>query len=133
MDDILIFSKSLAQHIALFNEVMRKLREANLSLQIEKCQLLEREVYYLGHIISKEGIGPNPEKIKAMKYFPTPRNVKNVRQFLGASSFHRKFIKNYAKVSKPLTLLLDTVVIKEFKIYKKQFVVFAIKQSIATF
>ena len=48
MDDILIFSKSLAQHIALFNEVMRRLREANLSLQIEKCQILKREVCYLG-------------------------------------------------------------------------------------
>ena len=107
MDDVLIFSDTIEAHIELFNEVMRRLKEVNLLVQIEKCELLKSEVCYLGFIVNKDGVKPNPEKIRVVKEFPRPKNVKNIRQFIGLCSFYRKHIKNFAKVSKPLTKLLD--------------------------
>ena len=61
---------------------------------------------YLGHIIGRDGVKPNPAKIEAIKNFPKPTTVKAVRQFLELSGYYRRFIKDYAKISKPLTELL---------------------------
>ena len=107
MDDILIFSQTLEEHEMIFNEVMRRLRKANLCVQSEKCEILKDKVCYLGHIISEQGIHPNPEKVSAVKNFPKPRNVKNIRQFIGIANYYRKYIQNFAKIAKPLFKLLE--------------------------
>ena len=107
MDDVLIFSDTIEANIELFNEAMRRLREVNLLVQIEKCELLKSEVCYLGFIVNKDEVKPNPEKIRVVKEFPRPKNVKNILQLIGLCSFYRKHIKNFAKVSKPLTKLVD--------------------------
>ena len=107
MGDIVIYARDLVEHENLFNEVMSRLRKANWKLEPDKCELLKREVIYLGHIISEQGIKPDPKKIEAVKEFPRPKNIKNIRQFLGLAGYYRKFIKDFAKISKSLTRLLQ--------------------------
>ena len=85
---------------------MARLREANLKLQVDKCEFLKTKIGYLGHLISNKGVKPNPRKIEAVMHFPTPKTVKNVQQFLGLVNFYRRFIKNFADIAKALTNLL---------------------------
>ncbi|XP_011686344.1 PREDICTED: uncharacterized protein LOC105449050 [Wasmannia auropunctata] len=106
MDDIVIYAKSLKEHELKFNRLMQRLREANLRLQPDKCEFLRREVAYLGHIICSDGVRPDPNKIQSVSAFPTPRNAKNIKQFLGLAGYYRRFIPNFSKIAKPLTDLL---------------------------
>ncbi|CAL1678277.1 unnamed protein product [Lasius platythorax] len=85
---------------------MQRLRNANLRLQPDKCELLRHEVAYLGHIIGDKGVKPDPNKIKSIMEFPTPRTPKNIKQFLGLADYYRRFIPNFSKIAKPLTDLL---------------------------
>lgn len=110
LDDIVIYARSLEEHEHKFNRLMERLREANLQLQPDKCEFLRKEVVYLGHIISEEGVKPDPQKISAVKDFPTPRNQKNIKQFLGLAGYYRRFIPNFSKTAKPLTDLLRKTV-----------------------
>ena len=72
-----------------FNTVAQKLREANLTLEPEKCEFLKKEICYLGHIISEQGIKPDLKKVEAVGKFPTPKHVKNIREFRGLSGYYR--------------------------------------------
>ncbi|KAL4100697.1 hypothetical protein QTP88_020731 [Uroleucon formosanum] len=83
-----------------------RLRHYNLKLQPLKCEFLRKEVNYLGHQITDEGVKPDPQKISCVKQFPIPRNVKEVKSFLGLSGYYRRFIRNYGQIAKPLTSLL---------------------------
>ncbi|XP_046141954.1 uncharacterized protein LOC123987841 [Osmia bicornis bicornis] len=103
IDDIVIYASSIEEHETKFNRLMARLREANLYLQPEKCELLKKEVAYLGHIITEDGVKPDPKKIEAVKEFPVPKTVKNIRQFLGLCGYYRRFIKNFSKIAKPLS------------------------------
>lgn len=106
MDDILIYAKNLEEHNRLLSEVFERLRKYNFKLEIDKCEFLKKEIPYLGHILSQNGVRPDEGKIKAVKNFPVPRTVKQIRQFLGLSGFYRRFVKNYAKIGRPLFDLL---------------------------
>lgn len=106
LDDIVIYSSSLREHLIKYQKLCARLRDANLKLQPEKCNLLRKEVVYLGHIISADGVKPDPGKIEAVKNFPTPKNAKNIKQFLGLAGYYRRFIPNFSGTSKPLTNLL---------------------------
>ena len=107
LDDIIVHSVSLEDFYRKTRVLFDRLREANLKLQPGKVQFLRKEVAFLGHIITPEGVKPDPEKIKAVIEYPTPKNVKNVRQALGFFGYYRRFIKNYAAKAKPLTALLQ--------------------------
>jgi hypothetical protein len=85
--------------------VFDRIREANFKLNLEKCTFAAREVGYLGHVVSASGVSPDMNKVKAIKTFPLPRNVRDVRAFLGLAGYYRSFIKDFAAMSKPLTLL----------------------------
>ena len=106
LDDIILHSESLEDHDIKVRRLFSRLRWANLKLQPDKCDFLRTEVAYLGHIIGREGVRPNPDKITAIKNFPIPKTVKAIRQFLGLSGYYRRFIKDYAQLAKPLTDLL---------------------------
>jgi len=106
MDDIIVYSTSLEEHIMSLRKVFLKLREANLKLQLDKCEFLKKETEFLGHIITTDGIKPNPAKIKAVVNFPIPKSTKEIKSFLGLCGFYRKFIPNFAKIAKPMTLRL---------------------------
>ena len=103
LDDIVIYSRSLVEHASKFKRLAERLRQANLTLQTDKCEFLRTEVRYLGHIISANAVQPNPQKIEAVKKFPIPKTQKNVKEFLGLAGYYRKFIKDFAKIAKPLS------------------------------
>lgn len=106
MDDIIIFSTGLDEHIRNLKLVFKKLREARLKIQLDKSEFLRKEVEFLGHIITAEGIKPNKNKIEAIKKFPIPKTPREIKSFLGLVGYYRKFIKNFAKITKPLTQCL---------------------------
>jgi len=106
LDDIVIYAASLTEHRIKFHKFAERLRQANLKLQPDKCEFLRKEVSYLGHMISKDGVKPDSSKILAVKDFPRPRTNKNIKQFLGLAGYYRRFIPNFSKIAKPLTNLL---------------------------
>ncbi|KAM0735103.1 Retrovirus-related Pol polyprotein from transposon 17.6 [Formica fusca] len=105
LDDIVIYGASLEDHNKRLKEVLQRPRENNLKLQPDKCEFLRKEVIYLGHIISENGISPDPSKLTAIKEFPTPKKVKDIQSFIGLAGYYRKFIEDFSKIAKPLTKL----------------------------
>lgn len=106
LDDIVIFSTSLQEHLERLRSVFDRLRKANFKVQLDKSEFLRKEVSYLGHIITPNGVKPNPDKIDAIKKFPVPKTQKEIKSFLGLIGYYRKFIKDFAKITKPLTKCL---------------------------
>ena len=106
LDDIIVYAKDLQDHERKLELLFERLISANLKLQPDKVQFLRKEIAFSGHVISEDGVKPDPEKIKAVIQFPTPRNVKNVRQALGFFGYYRRFIPEYAVKAKPLNDLL---------------------------
>ena len=107
LDDLLIFGKDYDEHFDRLKEVFQRLRQANLKLSPKKCHILQREVNYLGHIISNGEVKPDPAKTKIIDTYPTPKSIKDVRAFMGLASYYRKFVKNFATLVKPLTCMLE--------------------------
>ena len=107
LDDIIVYSKTFDAHIENLREVFQRLKEANLKLNPKKCNLFCKKVSFLGHQVSEEGISTDPEKIQTIKEWPQPRNVKEVRQFVGLASYYRKFIRSFATICKPLHKLTE--------------------------
>ena len=107
LDDLLLFSKSLDEHFDKLELVFELLRKHGLKLKPSKCHILQPEVKYLGFIVSKEGISTDPEKIKAVKEWPTPCTVKDVRAFVAFCSFYRRFVEGFAKLASPLHGLMS--------------------------
>lgn len=106
MDDIIVYGTSLQEHIVNLELVLNKLSDNNLKIQLDKCEFLQRSVHYVGHVIAPEGIFPNENYLKPIKTWPIPRDVKELRIFLGTLGYYRKFIRDYARITKPLTVQL---------------------------
>lgn len=104
-DDILIYSKDLAEHQSHLNQVLTILFSNCFVANLSKCKFECVEVDYLGHVISGKGVAVDPEKIRCILDWPEPKNVKGVRGFLGLTGYYRKFVKDYGKIAKPLTEL----------------------------
>lgn len=105
LDDIVIFSKTMATHLQDLESVFSALDVANLRLKSEKCSFARQEIKYLGHILTGESIRPDPDKVAAIEKFPKPRNKKGVQSFLGICNYYRRFIKDFSRISRPLTNL----------------------------
>ena len=107
LDDILIFSSTFEEHLERMESVFKRLDQHNLKLKPSKCEFFKKSVTYLGHLISDQGISTDPKKVQAVKEWPVPHNVKTLRQWLGFTSYYRKFIEGYAQIVQPLNSLLE--------------------------
>ncbi|KAK9729922.1 Reverse transcriptase (RNA-dependent DNA polymerase) [Popillia japonica] len=131
LDDVLIPSETVEEGINHLRQVLVALRGCGLTLNPRKCHLLVDRIQYLGFEISGDGIGPSHDKVGCIVKYPRPINVHNVRQFLGLTSYFRRFIKDYAIKSKHMTLLLRKDC--EWSWNKEQEDAFvALKESMAT-
>lgn len=106
VDDILIYSKTLEEHLQHLQQVFGLLQEHQLYLKKSKCLFAQPRLEYLGHIISGQGVATDPAKIQDVAEWPTPTDVKQLRSFLGLAGYYRRFIRNYGLISQPLTDLL---------------------------
>jgi len=107
LDDILIFSRTFDEHVQRLEAVFSRLAEHNLKLKPSKCEFFKTSVTYLGHVVSEQGIETDPEKTSSVESWPVPKNVKELRQYLGFVGYYRRFIKDFAKLTQPLNKLLQ--------------------------
>lgn len=128
LDDIIIFGSSLENHLDNIQTVFERLTKNNLKIQLDKCEFLKRETEFLGHVITPEGIKPNPDKVKQILNWALPKTQKQIKQFLGLTGYYRRFIKDYAKLCRPMSKYLkksaklncnDQEYMKAFELLKK--------------
>ena len=106
IDDILIFSKSEEEHVGHVQHVLEKLRQNKLFVKLSKCEFAKDKVEYLGHIVSAQGVHPDPKKVSVIKDWPSPKSVQELQHFLGMANFYRRFMEKFALVAQLLTDLL---------------------------
>lgn len=133
IDDIIIFSKTEEEHFTDMETVFKTLEEANMKIQLDKSEFLKKEVEFLGFIVSQNGIKTNQKKVQAVKDFPIPKNLKELRSFLGMSGYYRRFIRDYAKIAKPLTALLRGEDGRSSKTVSKNVIIKLDKEAIDAF
>jgi hypothetical protein len=105
LDDILIYSRTRAEHLNHVRCVLQRLREAGLFAKLEKCEFLVSETKFLGLIIGKDGIRMDPDKVKTIIEWQTPSCVTDVQAFIGFANFYRRFIRDFSKIITPLVAL----------------------------
>lgn len=107
LDDVIVFGKSFDEALCHLDHVLCAVKEANLKLNLRKCSFFKEEVKFLGHIISGDGIAADPSKVSAVVEYERPKNVHDVRRFIGLASYFRKFIPQFSTVAKPLLKLTE--------------------------
>jgi transposase InsO family protein len=107
LDDIIIFSHTVEDHLMHIEEILKRLSKHNLNAKISKCEFFEPSLTFLGHIVSRDGVRVCSDKVTAVREFPVPTNVKELRSFLGLSNFYRRFIQGFSKITAVLTRLLQ--------------------------
>ena len=105
LDDIMIFSATLEEHMHHLKVIFGKLRQHNLRLKLKKCSFLQLETNYLGFIISEEGIKTDEKKVEAIRSLPVPTCVREVRSFIGMCSYYRRFLPNFSQIAEPIIML----------------------------
>jgi hypothetical protein len=107
IDDILIFSKTMEEHEEHLRLVLEKLRSNQLYAKFSKCEFWLTEVTFLGHVISAGGVSVDPGKVKNVLNWMPPTTASEIRSFLGLAGYYRRFIKDFSKIAKPMTKLLE--------------------------
>jgi len=102
VDDLNVHSENWEDHLRHLEVVLSKLREVNLKLNPGKCCFVAESNVFLGYVVSKEGVKPDPEKVNAMLRFPEPTTVTNVRSFLGLAGYYQKYVRGYSRLAGPL-------------------------------
>jgi len=109
LDDIIVYSSTVEEHLLCLRKPFDRLRAANLKLKPSKCSLLRAEVHFLGHVVSGERVATDPSKIDLVKEWPEPRDVHEVRSFLGLASYYRRFVPTFAEIAAPLHALMGRI------------------------
>nr|CAB3504899.1 unnamed protein product [Digitaria exilis] len=116
IDDILIYSETAEDHEKHLGIVLEKLRQNQLYAKFSKCEFWLEKVAFLGHVLSAEGVAVDPEKVTAVSEWQQPKNVTEIRSFLGLAGYYRRFIENFSRIAKPMTELLK----EELRVAVKQ-------------
>uniref|UniRef100_A0A674PMU1 Gypsy retrotransposon integrase-like protein 1 n=1 Tax=Takifugu rubripes TaxID=31033 RepID=A0A674PMU1_TAKRU len=109
LDDILIFSESEEEHVQHVRLVLQRLLENRLFVKAEKCDFHTTSISFLGFVVARGQLSPDPAKVRAVMEWPTPSSRRQLQQFLGFANFYRRFIRDYSKVAAPLTRLTSTL------------------------
>jgi len=102
LDDLLVYSRTFEQHLVHLDQLLSKIIQVGLKLRLEKCQFLRREVTYLGHTISAEGVSCEQGKVDVVRNWPVPTTTTDLRSFLGFAGYYRRFIKGFSRIAGPL-------------------------------
>lgn len=105
LDDLIVFGRNLDAHNKNLTDVFERLRKVNLKLNPGKCNFLQKEILYLGHVVSAEGVKPDPEKITVLQNYPIPETADEVKRFVAFCNYYRKFIPKFAEITLPLNKL----------------------------
>lgn len=105
LDDLIVFGNNLTNHNKNLVKVLERLRQVNLKLNPTKCDFLRKEILYLGHIISSEGVSPDPNKIKVLLQYPKPKNADETKRFVAFANYYRRYIPNFSSIAAPLNSL----------------------------
>ena len=106
LDDIIIYSDTFQNHIQHLRKVFQAIKQANLMIKLKKCHFCLPNITYLGHVVGRNGLQPDPSKIDKVKNFPVPIDLTSLRSALGLFSYYRQFVPGFSKIAKPLTQLL---------------------------
>ncbi|KAL2224126.1 UNVERIFIED_CONTAM: Retrovirus-related Pol polyprotein from transposon, partial [Sesamum indicum] len=106
LDDIVIYSRTLAEHVDHLRQVLTRLREHELYAKVSKCSFAQETISFLGHIVERGRIRMDPKKVQAIEEWQLPKDVHDLRSFLGLANYYRRFVKGYSEIARPLTDLL---------------------------
>lgn len=106
LDDIIITSETFEEHIKLLIEVLKRLKAANLTINVDKCEFFCESLKFLGYVVDQNGLRTDPDKIKAIVEYPAPNTMTQLRRFPGLCSWYRRFIRNFSETASPLYNLL---------------------------
>ncbi|CAB3232120.1 unnamed protein product [Arctia plantaginis] len=104
-DDIIIVASTFEEHVDLLHRVYQRLKDAGLTINMQKSHFCRSELKYLGYYVDKHGLRTDPGKVDVILNYPTPSNAKEVKRFLGMAGWYRRFVNNFSKISKPLCKL----------------------------
>ncbi|GKC94063.1 putative reverse transcriptase domain-containing protein [Tanacetum coccineum] len=135
IDDILIYSKTREGHVEHLRLVLGLLKKVKLYAKLSKCEFWLREVQFLGHVINGNGIHVDPSKIEAVKNWKAPRTLTEVRSFLGLAGYYRRFIENFSKIAKSLTILTQKCKViayayRQLKIHEKNYTTYDLELGV---
>ena len=102
IDDVIVFGKDFDEHMQRLEEVLDRIKKAGLKLKASKSYLLQKEVIFLGHVVSGEGIKPSPTNVTKVVDWPTPKTAKQVKQFVAMASYYRRYVRNFASTARPM-------------------------------
>lgn len=108
LDDVIVYGLNEENHARNLKKIFQRFREVGLKINFKKCNFFQDSVSFLGHIVSKDGLRPDPAKFEVIKNWPTPKTVKEVQSFLGLVNYYRRFVKHFAAIAKPLYNLTKT-------------------------
>lgn len=103
LDDIIVFGETLEEHLLNLETVFERLASYNIKIQLDKCEFLKKETEFLGHVVTPEGVRANPDTVKKVLDWPLPRTEKQIKQFLGLAGYYRRFVKDYSKLTRPMS------------------------------
>ena len=106
LDDILIFSSSVEEHLQRLDRGFARLTDFGLKIKGKKCCLFREKVVFLGHVVSVEGISVDDDKIQSIREWPIPRTVEHLRSFLGLAGYYRRFVQGFSRIAAPLHALI---------------------------
>jgi hypothetical protein len=107
LDDFIRFSATPEQHLLRIHLILQRISECGMKLKASKCVLLQTSVRFLGHVISSDGIGTDPEKTRLVQQWPVPSNLSELRGFLGLAGYYRRHIEGYSGIASVLTVLTE--------------------------